>query len=74
MSEIRRCPICKRVKNQAIQEQVLKKEHCGVAGCVFLNEIVDAIKKKIIPTIVKKTVMNISVIKKTPINVKINKK
>lgn len=74
MSEIKRCPICKRVKNQAILEQVTKKEHCGIAGCVFLNEIVDAIKKKIIPTIVKKPIKNISVIKKASINVKINKK
>jgi hypothetical protein len=74
MSEIKRCPICKRNKNQAIQEQSAKKEHCRVAGCVFSKQIIEAIQKKIIPAIVKKPTKNIVVIKKETKTIKINKK
>jgi hypothetical protein len=58
MSEIKRCPICKRSKNKAIQEQASQRVGCGVAGCVFAREIVKAIvekpKIKVIPIEPKK--------------------
>ena len=40
MAEIKRCPICKRSKNKAIQEQSAQRVGCGVAGCVFAREII----------------------------------
>jgi ribosomal protein L40E len=46
MSKIKRCPICKRSKNEAIKEQLSQFSNCGVDGCVFASEINEAINKK----------------------------
>ena len=47
MSEIKRCPVCKRSKNKAITEQVSKGEPCGVScgSCSFEKEITKALEK-----------------------------
>jgi len=63
MSEIKRCPSCKRNKNKAISEQVSKGEPCDVprGNCVFAREIAKAIEEKTKIRIVKK----IRVVKKS---------
>jgi hypothetical protein len=64
MTEIRRCPICKRSKTKAIQEQASQKAICGVQGCVFAREIQQAITAKSKIRVVKKTKQVIHVVKK----------
>jgi hypothetical protein len=68
MSEIKRCPSCRRSKSKAIREQVAKKEPCGFQkdDCFFFNEIKDALEKKNNIKVVKK--------EKRKTNVKIEKK
>jgi len=68
MSEIKRCPICKRNKTRAVAEQSAQKEACGVNGCVFSKEIRDAIQSKKIPQIIKKQAKQIHIIKKENID------
>jgi len=64
MSEIKRCPICKRSKNKAIQEQSALRVGCGIAGCVFAREIKKAIEDKTKIKVVKNEPKKIRVIKK----------
>ena len=64
MSEIKRCPICKRSKNKAIQEQSSQRVPCGVAGCVFSREIAKAIEEKTKIKVIKKEPKKIRVVKK----------
>lgn len=73
-NEIKRCPACKRSKNKAIQEQKIIGEPCGICGCVFKNEIEDALTKKIVINVVKKEKRKIEVVKKVKSNIKINRK
>ena len=62
MSEINRCPVCKRSKTEAIREQTIRRANCGIEGCVFVREIIKAIenikkikvvKTKLIPKKIK---------------------
>ena len=48
MSEIKRCPTCKRSKRKAIKEQVADGEGCTVKpqDCYFYNDIKVALEKK----------------------------
>lgn len=64
MSEIKRCPICKRSKNKAIQEQTAQRIGCGITGCVFAREITKAIEEKTKIKVVKKEPKKIRIIKK----------
>lgn len=64
MSQIKRCPICKRSKNRAIQEQASQRTACGVVGCVFAREITKAIEEKNKIKVIKKEPKKIRVIKK----------
>ena len=64
MAEIKRCPICKRSKSKAIQEQSMQRVGCGVAGCVFAREITTAIEEKPKIVIVPKVTKKIRVVKK----------
>jgi hypothetical protein len=64
MSEIKRCPICKRSKSKAIQEQTEKRTGCGIVGCVFAQEIENAIEEKGKIKIIKKQPKKIHIIKK----------
>jgi hypothetical protein len=64
MSEIKRCPICKRSKNKAIQEQTSQRIGCGIIGCVFAQEIQRAIEEKTKITVIKKAKSIIRIIKK----------
>lgn len=64
MREIKRCPICRRSKNKAIQEQTARREVCGVAGCVFEQEILNAIEKKPKFKVIKKEPKKFRIIKK----------
>jgi hypothetical protein len=64
MSEIKRCPICKRSKSKAIQEQSAQRAGCGIAGCVFSREITRAIEEKTKITVIKKEPKKIRIIKK----------
>jgi hypothetical protein len=64
MNEIKRCPICKRSKNKAIQEQVSLRVGCGVVGCVFAQEIRKAIEEKTKITVVKKPKSIIRIVRK----------
>jgi hypothetical protein len=64
MSEIKRCPICKRSKNKAIQEQATQRAGCGIAGCVFAHEITKAIEEKTKITVIKKEPKKIHIVKK----------
>lgn len=64
MSEIKRCPICKRSKNKAIQEQAEQRVGCEVAGCVFAREIAKAIEEKTKIKVIKKEPKKIRVVKK----------
>ena len=73
-NEIKRCPVCKRSKNKAMQEQRVIGEHCSISGCVFVDEIEDAITKKVIINIVKKEKNKIAMIKKAKLNIRINRK
>jgi phosphatidylserine/phosphatidylglycerophosphate/cardiolipin synthase-like enzyme len=68
MAEIKRCPICKRSKTKAIQEQASQKAICEVRGCVFSKEIRDAIQAKKISQIIKKTPKPIHIIRKGSLN------
>ena len=43
MSGKKRCPQCHRPKNRAIQEQVARGECCSLPGCVFQQEIRQAL-------------------------------
>lgn len=65
MSEIKRCPICKRSKSKAIQEQSALRVGCGISGCVFAREITKAIKEITKIKVVKKEPKKIRIIKKT---------
>ena len=73
-NEIKRCPACKRSKNKAIQEQRIIGEPCGISGCVFKNEIEEALMKKIVINVVKKEKVKIAVVKKEKSSIKINRK
>lgn len=64
MSEIKRCPICKRSKTKAIQEQSELRVSCGITGCVFVREITKAIDEKNKIIVVKKEPKKIRIIKK----------
>ena len=64
MNEIKRCPICKRSKNKAMQEQVSLRVPCGVIGCVFAREIAKAIEEKTKIKVIKKEPKKIHVVKK----------
>jgi hypothetical protein len=64
MAEIKRCPICRRNKNKAIQEQSAQRVPCGVTGCVFAREIAKAIEEKTKIKVIKKEPKKIRVIKK----------
>ncbi|MDR0602974.1 MAG: hypothetical protein LBG80_01555 [Bacteroidales bacterium] len=64
MAEIKRCPICKRNKNKAIQEQSSQRAGCGVRGCVFEQEIQRAITEKAKIRAIKKPKPTIRIIKK----------
>ena len=64
MSEIKRCPICKRNKNKAIQEQVSQRVGCGINGCVFAQEIQRSITEKTKITVIKKSKPTIRIVKK----------
>jgi hypothetical protein len=64
MSEIKRCPICKRSKSKAIQEQSELSIGCGITGCVFAREITKAIDEKNKIKVVKKESKKIRIIKK----------
>lgn len=64
MSEIKRCPVCKRSKNKAIQEQSELRVGCGIASCVFVREISKAIDEKNKIRVVKKQPKKIRIIKK----------
>ena len=63
MSEIKRCPICKRSKNKAIQEQSAQRVACGITGCAFAREIAKAIEKP-----------NLKIVKKEPKKIRVVKK
>lgn len=64
MSEIKRCPLCKRSKSKAIQEQTSQRVDCGIAGCVFAREIKKSIEEKTKITIIPKEPKKIRIIKK----------
>lgn len=64
MREVKRCPICKRNKNKAILEQSSQRVACGIAGCVFAEEITKSIEEKIRITIIKKEPKKIRIVKK----------
>jgi hypothetical protein len=64
MSEIKRCPLCKRSKNKAIQEQSSQRVGCEVSGCIFAREIARAIEEKTKITVIKKLKPIIRIIKK----------
>jgi hypothetical protein len=74
MTEIKRCPICKRSKNKAIREQTVQKQGCGVAGCVFVQEIARAIEEKAKIKVVKRNKPEIKAIKKENSNIRVVKK
>jgi len=74
MREIKRCPICKRSKNKAIQEQTTQRVGCGIAGCVFAREIATAIEEQTKIKVIKKEPEKFRVIKKEPKNIRIVKK
>jgi len=65
MNEIKRCPICKRSKIKAIQEQSFQRVGCGASGCVFEREIKNAIEEKTRIKVVKNKPMKIRVVKKS---------
>lgn len=56
MSEIKRCPTCKRGKRKAIKEQIIKGEKCKVnlQYCYFSDEIKKALENKSNIKVVKK--------------------
>lgn len=74
MSEIKRCTICKRNKNKAIQEQASQRVGCGVEGCVFAIEITKAIEEKSKIKVEKKEKPKIKVIPKEKTKISIVKK
>jgi hypothetical protein len=64
MSGKKRCPICKRSKNKAIQEQSAQRAGCGIAGCVFVREITRAIEEKTKIAVIRKVSKKIHIVKK----------
>lgn len=56
MSEIKRCPTCKRSKRKAIKEQIADGEGCTVnpQDCYFSDDIKIALEKKNNINIIKK--------------------
>jgi hypothetical protein len=64
MSEIKRCPICKRSKNKAIQEQTAQRVGCGMTNCAFKSEIQNAIVEKPKIKVVKKLQPFIRIVRK----------
>jgi len=64
MSEIKRCPICKRNKTKAIQEQSTQRVGCGVPGCVFAREIAKAIEEKTKFKVIKKEPKIVRIVRK----------
>jgi hypothetical protein len=64
MNEIKRCPICKRSKSKAIQEQSALRAGCGIVGCVFSREITKAIEEKTKIKVIKKEPKKIHIVKK----------
>lgn len=54
MGEIKRCPLCKRSKAKAIQEQLSQFSNCGIEGCAFASEINQAINNNYNTMICKK--------------------
>ncbi|MDR0894529.1 MAG: hypothetical protein LBN06_04425 [Prevotellaceae bacterium] len=73
MSEMKRCPICKRSKTKAIQEQTTQRVACGVNGCVFSKEIVNAIESKTKIKVVKQNKPKIKIEKAEKLKIKIVK-
>ena len=66
MSEIKKCPTCKRTKNKAISEQISERKRCGVprGSCFFEKEILKAIETKTKIKVIKKERKEIRVVKK----------